>query len=248
MKAYRISYLLLLFCQIAFGQSKVKVYFDFDDHQLQPESQDTITFWSQNFPNTEIVGIDAYCDSLGSSAYNLKLAQRRLNTVLEIFKQNKVVLSENIALKAIGKDFEQHQNRAENRNVTISYVTQENEMNTTLKVGQKIRLEKLHFYGNSDVVLPESQYVLEKLLQIMISNPTLVIDIQGHICCSVIDYNKISNIRAKAVYDFLLKNGISKDRMSHKGLGSSSPIHALPEQSEEERIINRRVEIEIIKI
>lgn len=248
MKAFKIAYLLLFFCQLAFGQSKVKLYFDFDEHQLQPESQDMITFWSQNYPNTEIVGIDAYCDSLGSSAYNMKLAQRRLNTVLEIFKQNKVVLSEKIALKAFGKDFKQNQNRPENRNVTISFVTHENEMDPSLKVGQKIRLEKLHFYGNSDVVLPESRYVLKKLLQTMISNPTLVINIQGHICCETIDYREISQKRAKAVYNYLLNNNISPERISHRGFGSSTPIYSLPEKTEEERVTNRRVEIEIIKI
>ena len=119
MKAFKIAYLLLFFCQLAFGQSKVKLYFDFDEHQLQPESQDMITFWSQNYPNTEIVGIDAYCDSLGSSAYNMKLAQRRLNTVLEIFKQNKVVLSEKISIKAFGKDIKQNKNMPENKKLKI---------------------------------------------------------------------------------------------------------------------------------
>jgi outer membrane protein OmpA-like peptidoglycan-associated protein len=230
--------------QIMLGQSRVKVYFDFDQHQLQSESEDMLLHWYQNYPNTEILEISGFCDSLGTVEYNLKLAKKRTLAVLNIFEKSGVALAKNFQTKIIGKDFEQNPIQAENRNVTIIYEKKKD----VFEVGEKIKLEKLHFYGNSDVVLPNSRYVLNNLLDIMNAHPNLVIEIQGHICCEIIDYNKISSKRAKAVYDFLLKNGISKDRISHKGLGSSSPIHALPEQSEEERIMNRRVEIEIIKI
>jgi outer membrane protein OmpA-like peptidoglycan-associated protein len=54
--------------------------------------------------------------------------------------------------------------------------------------------------------------------------------------------------RAKMVYDYLLANGISPDRvLGYKGFGSSHPVYPIPEKSEEERIANRRVEIRIVE-
>lgn len=241
---------LLLICivsfwiQLAIGQNTAKVYFDFNQFNLQKESEDLLSQWDKKFPDTEILEISGFCDSLGTQEYNLKLAERRIFTVLNVLQKSRITILENFKTKIIGENFKQNPIQSENRNVTIVYQKKGN----AFEIGKKIKLDKLHFYGNSDVVLTKSQYVLKNLLDIMISNPTLIIDIQGHICCEEIDYNDISSKRAKAVYEFLLKNGISKDRISHQGFGSSSPIHPLPEHTEEERVTNRRVEIEIIKL
>jgi outer membrane protein OmpA-like peptidoglycan-associated protein len=60
------------------------------------------------------------------------------------------------------------------------------------------------------------------------------------------DRADLSTQRAKALYNFLLNQNISKDRLSYKGFGSSQPIYALPEKNEQERAANRRVEILIV--
>lgn len=241
---FKLTFCFILMCQLVAGQNSVKVYFDHDQHLMQEESKDLLLHWNENYANTEILEIIGHCDSLGSSAYNLNLANKRIKSVLEILRQSKIPLSKNFRKVALGKDFKQDPNLAENRNVTIVFQT----IKPDFSIGKKISLKNLNFYSNSDVVLPDSRYVLTNLLEIMNANPTLVIDIQGHICCQPIDINEISLKRAKAVYDFLLKNRISENRISYKGMGSATPIHALPEQTEEERIENRRVEIEIIKI
>jgi outer membrane protein OmpA-like peptidoglycan-associated protein len=61
------------------------------------------------------------------------------------------------------------------------------------------------------------------------------------------EVDDISLKRAKTVYNFLLSNGISADRITYKGFASSRPIYPLPEKNEEERVANRRVEILIIE-
>jgi outer membrane protein OmpA-like peptidoglycan-associated protein len=96
------------------------------------------------------------------------------------------------------------------------------------------------------VVLDESKPVLDELLKIMKENPKLKIQIQGHVCCMPETTAKISEKRAKTVYNFLIKNRINKNRLSYTSFGNTRPIHPIPEQSEEERIANRRVEIEIV--
>ena len=95
--------------------------------------------------------------------------------------------------------------------------------------------------------MPESQGTLYDLLFIMQNNPDLKIEIQGHICCQTVPsvYN-VSVSRARAVWMFLIKNGINKNRMTFKGYGTSRPIHPIPEKSAQEEEDNRRVEIMIL--
>ena len=97
---------------------------------------------------------------------------------------------------------------------------------------------------------------LKELLTILQERPTLVIEIQGHICCGQnepadgmdIDTNEraLSLNRAKAVYNFLVLNGIAEERLSYKGFGYTQPI-INPEITETDKTTNRRVEIKIIK-
>lgn len=123
------------------------------------------------------------------------------------------------------------------------------------KEGEHIVLRHINFYGGRHAFLPQSYPALDDLLETMQKVPTLQIEIQGHICCQEgegdqIDFDSgepvLSVTRAKAVYDFLLENGIDKKRMSYKGLAHKFPIIA-KEANEEEATVNRRVEIKIIK-
>lgn len=124
------------------------------------------------------------------------------------------------------------------------------------KIGTKIRLKNLNFIGNRHVLLPESIMPLMELIDVMKNNPDLEISIEGHICCwpnnsdgldeDLGTYN-LSEMRAKAVYDYLIKTGIDARRLSYKGFGHMHPIYSYPENDEDQRIANRRVEIRIIK-
>ena len=116
------------------------------------------------------------------------------------------------------------------------------------KVGDLIKLENLNFYFNSEKIMKESEPILSNLLRVMRMNPQLRIDIYGHICCNM-DQNdvKLSYRRSKAIFDFLIRNGIETVRLGYRGFGSSRPIYRLPEKNEKERAANRRVEILILQ-
>ena len=124
------------------------------------------------------------------------------------------------------------------------------------QIGTKIRLKNLNFIGNRHVLLPESIMPMMELIGVMENNPNLEISIEGHICCRIgkedwLDddlgtYN-LSEMRAKTVYDYLIKMGIDARRLSYKGFGHMYPIYSYPENDEDKRIANRRVEIRIIK-
>lgn len=125
---------------------------------------------------------------------------------------------------------------------------------SSLKVNTAYPLNIL-FEDASSIFLEKSNTVLRQLLDFMVKNPTVKIRIEGHICCleptSKLDGHdkttggRLSWTRAKAVYDFLLKNNISRDRLSYIGLGASAP-DVYPELTEEDKEKNRRVEMRIM--
>ncbi|NMH27791.1 OmpA family protein [Flavobacterium silvaticum] len=116
----------------------------------------------------------------------------------------------------------------------------------TAKTGDKLTLTNLNFLINTFAIAPPSRGKLFELLLVMQKNPDLKIDIQGHLCCSTNDRLDLSTKRAKAVYQFLIANDIDKSRLSYRGFGVSQPKFAIPEQNEDERAGNRRVEIMIM--
>jgi outer membrane protein OmpA-like peptidoglycan-associated protein len=59
-------------------------------------------------------------------------------------------------------------------------------------------------------------------------------------------YN-LSEERARTVYSFLINNHIKAERLSFKGYGHQKPLFPYPERTGEEEIMNRRVEIKIIR-
>ena len=122
---------------------------------------------------------------------------------------------------------------------------------TKTAVGKTVVIKNINFYHNSFGVMNESRPVLYDLLSVMQKNTRLVIQVQGHVCCNsdVTDSRSVllSRERAKAIKLFLVAKGIPAARVSFQGFGSSMPLYPIPEQNEEERIANRRVEILIVK-
>lgn len=115
-----------------------------------------------------------------------------------------------------------------------------------IKEGQTIQLNQILFQPQSPVMLPESKKELKKLLNFMKDNPTVKIEIQGHVNAPGIKNNpqdqKLSELRAKAVYDYLIRNKVQQHRLKYAGYGNTRPVFAAP-RNEQEQKKNRRVEI-----
>jgi outer membrane protein OmpA-like peptidoglycan-associated protein len=81
------------------------------------------------------------------------------------------------------------------------------------------------------------------LLKLMKDNPALEIEIEGHVCCA--NDMRLSVDRALTVLEYLVRNGIQEKRLKYKGHSNYNPI--TEENNEEERIMNRRVEVMVLK-
>lgn len=113
--------------------------------------------------------------------------------------------------------------------------------------GDILALDNLKFKSGSASILPESFPDLDKLVNFLKDNPKMAAEIFGH-TDSVGDANlnqKLSDRRAKAVAEYLIKKGISKKRLYPKGHGERYP--ATTNKTPSGRKKNRRVEIHIFK-
>jgi outer membrane protein OmpA-like peptidoglycan-associated protein len=104
----------------------------------------------------------------------------------------------------------------------------------------------LRFESNSAQLLPISLIELEKLVQLLNENSTIKLLVKGHTdnVGKPEDNIKLSQLRAKAVVDYLISKQINANRLGYKGMGSLLPI--ANNATEAGRFSNRRTEFEIV--
>jgi OOP family OmpA-OmpF porin len=114
------------------------------------------------------------------------------------------------------------------------------------KVGQIIKLNNIYFEPGTSELLEESHDELDYIVQFLNENPNLDVRINGHTDNSGYKLNNdnLSDQRAFAVYNYLMKKGV-KNNLSYKGFGASNPVAS--NETIVGRSRNRRVELEIIK-
>jgi outer membrane protein OmpA-like peptidoglycan-associated protein len=273
--------LLLLFvlssCAImAQDKAHFIVHFDHDKSNVR-DSEKTIidsciALTQVNFIAYSIE-LHGHCDYTGSDSYNDNLSIQRVQAVKDFLVQHKIPASAIQVMTGHGEhepvsDNETEGGRQDNRRVEIilnsfklvpvgtEKTIMEKISDSSTVVGTNIVLRNINFVGGRHQLLFESFPMLEELLSAMQSYPTLVIEIQGHICCQPGNQDgtdqdtglpNLSEARSKAIRDYLVNKGIASERITWKGFGHSQPLYAFPEKSEEERTSNRRVEIKIIR-
>jgi len=115
-----------------------------------------------------------------------------------------------------------------------------------LKSGEIMVLKNIFFETNQFDLLESSFPELNKLVVLLIENPSLRIEISGHTdnVGTTVYNNELSKKRAKSVYDYLLRMGFSNERMEFKGYGFLKPLDT--NDTESGRSKNRRTEIKVL--
>jgi outer membrane protein OmpA-like peptidoglycan-associated protein len=116
-----------------------------------------------------------------------------------------------------------------------------------LDTGSVVELKNVFFDVNKWDLKPESKTELIKLAQFLTKFPNVRIELGGHTDNSGDKKFNIllSTNRAKAVMDFLIKDGkIEDSRLSYKGYADTRP--KVPNDSPENKAKNRRTEFKII--
>lgn len=116
-----------------------------------------------------------------------------------------------------------------------------------VKIGKSVVLKNVFFDTDKYELKENSINELQKLIDFMKINPDISIEIGGH---TDNVGNKTNNIelstnRAKSVYNYLVKNGVSSTRLTFQGYGDNNPIES--NSTEQGRAINRRTEFKVTK-
>ncbi len=225
------------------------VYFDLNKFDLKAKEIETIKNFVkfQDTSKIESIQMYGYCDDRGNNEYNVKLSKNRVETVKSILlaqgiHHNKIVVLEGRGRILVEKDTvdDLEKVRKENRRVDLLVVpkpikpTVHSVFPEHLKVGDRITFRNILFHLGSSRLTESSSYELDKIVRYLKKNYKVQIEIQGHVCCtakhledgidSETNERKLSVNRAKAVYKFLLKKGISDFRMTYKGYGNKVPL------------------------
>lgn len=207
-----IKLLLLFLPGYLFAQNEtvaLSVYFETDSSKLSTIATEKIekafNSRSASISNIDVIG---YCDDRGSDSYNLKLAARRVESVIDYLAGN--FSSEEFTELAIGelplnKVDNVNEQRKNNRRVDISIsfkedikiiVPQKAIVNDTiekyrsydilkdsLNVGDKLVFNNLIFYPGRHVLRESSFPVMDSIINSLLLHKKYEIEIQGHICC-----------------------------------------------------------------
>lgn len=116
-----------------------------------------------------------------------------------------------------------------------------------IEVGQVVRLNNVYFDFDKWDLRPESFVELDRVVKMLNENPTIEIEMSAHTDSrGSDDYNfKLSDNRARSVMEYILSKGIATSRIISKGYGESKPV--VPNDTDENRQLNRRVEFTILK-
>ncbi|AYM99428.1 OmpA family protein [Chryseobacterium sp. 3008163] len=267
-------FIFFSFYSLNSAQMLSSVYFKNNSYVLNQESKnklDSLALLKSNLT----FRIFGNCDPSGNLSLNKKLSENRANAVSEYLKgkiSSKIKLQTTVGL-GVEKQINDNSTedlREKNRRVDVfieksfapgekisrkAYPSFLNTKIAMMKVKDTFSLPDVNFIGGRHFWLPNGNTNLLRLSKILKENQSLEVELQGHICCDYENFDgedidlktfNLSWTRATAIKDYLLKQGIEKNRIMVKGLGHLNPV-VYPEITEADRIKNRRVELVLTK-
>jgi outer membrane protein OmpA-like peptidoglycan-associated protein len=122
-----------------------------------------------------------------------------------------------------------------------------------VEVGQKFVLENIFYDYDKWDILPASEVELNKLIKVMIDNPSWKVELGSHTDARGSDsYNEtLSQKRSDSAVNYIIQNGIAKERIIAKGYGETQLVNHCKkgvECTDEVHRQNRRTEFKIVEM
>lgn len=119
---------------------------------------------------------------------------------------------------------------------------------TPLEVGQSVDIENIYFETGKAVLKPSSFRSLNALVEFFQEYPNVVVEIGGHTdnTGGAAINRRLSGERAKAVAEYMIEQGIGRERFTVKGYGPDKPKAS--NKTKKGRAKNRRVDFTIVGI
>ena len=112
----------------------------------------------------------------------------------------------------------------------------------SVEIGKPYKINNIYFKTNSALINRETVTIVAELTDYLNENKSIKIAIHGHTdnVGVATDNLKLSDARAKTVYDLLVLNGINPNRLTYRGFGSSKPVAS--NLTDKGKGLNRRTE------
>ena len=109
-----------------------------------------------------------------------------------------------------------------------------------VETGKVCDLRDIYYETNDFSLTSESKMLLALFIEFLKENPSVKVEIQGHTDNIGRDDDnlRLSENRAKSVYDYVVSQGIPANRLRYKGYGETTPIAS--NNTAEGRAKNRR--------
>ncbi len=116
-----------------------------------------------------------------------------------------------------------------------------------VEMGASAVLNNIFFDLNKYELKDKSITELDKVLRFLNENPSIRVEISGHTDnAGTPAYNlQLSQKRSQSVAAYLIEHGVDSKRLIQKGYGADKPLK--PNDTEENRQINRRIEFRVVK-
>ncbi|WP_200974719.1 OmpA family protein [Echinicola sp. 20G] len=220
----------------------VNVFLNVTTLQKTPEGTET------TLPSTRVALYDSAKKATGGDFSN---QQGKLRFRLEPNAEFTMIASKNgyftksIPYSTVGKTPKQEELIQDVTNITLDTTI----VLDKLELEKAIVLENIYYDLDKADIRPDAAIELDKLVKILMDNPEIKIELSSHTDARSSDeYNRdLSQRRAESAVNYIVSQGISRDRLVAKGYGEEQLIIENA-QTEEEHQTNRRTEFKVIEI
>lgn len=212
----------------------------------------TDTYGGKEKDGTAIVEIGEFYnvyDVQGTRKFSGFEIQATLGIPFSVFKKKKTApapVPEPVAVAPVKQEVKKEAPKPEKPCYTLEEIIDMMARNESVEGKTICAIDAITFDFGKSTIKSESHEYLDKLASTLIRT-NAKIEVKGHTDnVGTEDFNmKLSKERAQAVVEYLVKKGVSRNKLTYSYYGMSKPLAS--NDTEEGRTINRRVEFEILK-
>lgn len=266
----RCFWMLMLLPLVLFAQTDTQfsLYYAHDQYELTAAHHQLLDSL-KSLPDKDSldIHIKGYTNSIGGDSYNLELSRKRAENVKKELRAFTIISTRGLgelkteasANRRVDILIHEKKYHVKTPDEIVELPTETAEvvpdMRSVLRAekGGKFALPGIMFYPDRDVIMDESRESLEVLVEFLQQNPKIKFKLIGHICCGDPNYpgadvrnvrtgkKNLSEARAQALHNYLVKQGIDKNRIRYIGMAYRYPTGKGDS-------FDRRVEIEITSV
>ena len=256
MKQFSFILLILLCFHVSYPQSEstFSILFEFNKYKLSVLDTKKIQTEFSN-KNYLIKKISGFADTTGNMIYNKGLSGKRASSVYDFLFAKGFVRS-NVAVSSYGEEKSGNQDPQFDRRVEIIFeipAPVQTVAIDSVQTPEVYELPNIYFKPDLAVIEPFSLINVEETVRYLKNLHDCRFEIVGHVNAvlsektmedpnALLPFQKLSEERARKIYELLAEYGIPANVMSYRGVGNTQMLFKHPKYEEEMRK-NMRVEI-----